>query len=180
MGLPRSIDAPVATADEAEIVARIEAICEEFEAYGSPCRCRAAPPRHHRQQQETVRPDARTRPAAQAPQRFVATTDSDHDGPTLPRTSRLTGRTSSGSPTSSVVMSRAMPGRASSADRSMRVSPGGAQSGHSIAAAPGGLHPPFGSRLAVRRDGLSQAARSNFFAATRDTRQSGERHAVEA
>ena len=36
MGLPRSTyyDAPVATADEAEIVARIEAICEEFEAYG--------------------------------------------------------------------------------------------------------------------------------------------------
>ena len=31
MGLPRSTyyDAPVATADEAEIVARIEAICEE-------------------------------------------------------------------------------------------------------------------------------------------------------
>ena len=71
MGLPRSTyyDAPVATADEAEIVARIEAICEEFEAYGyRRVGARAAPPRHHRQQQEGPPSDARTRPAAQAPQ----------------------------------------------------------------------------------------------------------------
>ena len=70
MGLPRSTyyDAPVATADEAEIVARIEAICEEFEAYGYRRVGAAAPPRHHRQQQEGPPSDARTRPAAQAPQ----------------------------------------------------------------------------------------------------------------
>ncbi|HEX2218251.1 MAG TPA: hypothetical protein VHG35_05565, partial [Gemmatimonadales bacterium] len=36
MGLPRSTfyDAPAAKADDAEIVARIAAICDEFEAYG--------------------------------------------------------------------------------------------------------------------------------------------------
>ena len=36
MGLPRSTfyDMPATTADEAEIVARMRAICDEFEAYG--------------------------------------------------------------------------------------------------------------------------------------------------
>ena len=71
MGLPRSTyyDAPVATADEAEIVARIEAICEEFEAYGY--RRVGAALRHQGiivNSKKVPPSDARTRPAAQAPQ----------------------------------------------------------------------------------------------------------------
>ena len=107
MGLPRSTyyDAPVATADEAEIVARIEAICEEFEAYGY-----------------------RRVGAALRHQGIIVNSK---------KVRRLTGRTSSGSPTSptsrslsasSMSRSSSMPGRAGSwamrsADRSMRVSP---------------------------------------------------------
>ena len=108
MGLPRSTyyDAPVATADEAEIVARIEAICEEFEAYGY--RRVGAALRHQGiivnskkvrrlMREHDLQPRRR--------KRFVATTDSDHDGPIFPNLAkdvpRLTGRTSSGpSPTS--------------------------------------------------------------------------------
>ena len=84
MGLPRSTyyDAPVATADEAEIVARIEAICEEFEAYGY--RRVGAALRHQGiivnskkvrrlMREHDLQPRRR--------KRFVATTDSDHDGP---------------------------------------------------------------------------------------------------
>ena len=87
MGLPRSTyyDAPVATADEAEIVARIEAICEEFEAYGY--RRVGAALRHQGiivnskkvrrlMREHDLQPRRR--------KRFVATTDSDHDGPIFP------------------------------------------------------------------------------------------------
>ena len=87
MGLPRSTyyDALVATADEAEIVARIEAICEEFEAYGY--RRVGAALRHQGiivnskkvrrlMREHDLQPRRR--------KRFVATTDSDHDGPIFP------------------------------------------------------------------------------------------------
>ena len=87
MGLPRSTyyDAPVATAGEAEIVARIEAICEEFEAYGY--RRVGAALRHQGiivnskkvrrlMREHDLQPRRR--------KRFVATTDSDHDGPIFP------------------------------------------------------------------------------------------------
>ena len=78
-------DAPVATADEAEIVARIEAICEEFEAYGY--RRVGAALRHQGiivnskkvrrlMREHDLQPRRR--------KRFVATTDSDHDGPIFP------------------------------------------------------------------------------------------------
>ena len=143
MGLPRSTyyDAPVATADEAEIVARIEAICDEFEAYGY--RRVGAALRHQGiivnskkvrrlMREHDLQPRRR--------KRFVATTDSDHDGPIFPNLAKdvtADGRTSSGSPTSptsrslsasSMSRSSSMPGRAGSwamrsADRSMRVSP---------------------------------------------------------
>ena len=50
MGLPRSTyyDTPATEADT-EIVARITAICEEFEAYGPTCRGRATPSGDRRQ-----------------------------------------------------------------------------------------------------------------------------------
>ena len=73
------------TADEAEIVARIEAICEEFEAYGY--RRVGAALRHQGiivnskkvrrlMREHDLQPRRR--------KRFVATTDSDHDGPIFP------------------------------------------------------------------------------------------------
>ena len=201
MGLPRSTyyDAPVATADEAEIVARIEAICEEFEAYGY--RRVGAALRHQGiivnskkvrrlMREHDLQPRRR--------KRFVATTDSDHDGPIFPNLAkdvtadgpnqlwvadityvaiavgfvyvavildawsrRVVGLTIAA--LKAAIRSR-RPRRAASTICDQPIDRcashhSGAQSGHSIAAAPGGLHPPFGSRLAVRRDGLSQAAR---------------------
>ena len=59
----------MATADEAEIVARIEAICEEFEAYGY--RRVGAALRHQGiivNSKKVRRLMRETRPAAQAPQ----------------------------------------------------------------------------------------------------------------
>jgi hypothetical protein len=70
MGLPRSTyyDAPSRKADDAEIIATMMAICDEFEVYGlSPGWRRAAPSRHNRQFQEGPPPHARARPVAQAP-----------------------------------------------------------------------------------------------------------------
>ena len=87
MGLPRSTyyDAPVATADEAEIVARIEAICEEFEAYGY--RRVGAALRHqgiivNSKKVRRLMREHNLQPRRR--KRFVATTDSDHDGPIFP------------------------------------------------------------------------------------------------
>ncbi len=87
MGLPRSTfyDAPAAKADDAEIVARIVAICDEFEAYGY--RRVGAALRHQGvivngkkirrlMRGHDLQPGRR--------RRFVATTDSDHDGPIFP------------------------------------------------------------------------------------------------
>ena len=69
MGLPRSTfyDGPATPANEAEIVARMRTICDEFESYRlSSRRCRAAPPGDRRQRQEGPPADARARPAAEA------------------------------------------------------------------------------------------------------------------
>ena len=83
MGLLRSTyyDTPATEADT-EIVARITAICEEFEAYGY--RRVGAALRHQRivangkkirrlMRQHDLQPKRR--------RRFIATTDSDHDSP---------------------------------------------------------------------------------------------------
>jgi putative transposase len=78
-------DAPAAKADDAEIVARIAAICDEFEAYGY--RRVGAALRHQGivvngkeirrlMREHDLQPRRR--------RRFVATTDSDHDGPIFP------------------------------------------------------------------------------------------------
>jgi putative transposase len=85
MGLPRSTfyDVPATPADEAEIVARIRAICDEFEAYGY--RRVGAALRHQgvvvngkkiRRLMHDLQPRRR--------RRFVTTTDSDHDRPIFP------------------------------------------------------------------------------------------------
>ena len=84
MGLPRSTfyDAPAKKTDDAEIVARITAICEEFECYGY--RRVGAELRHQGivvnakkirriMREHDLQPKRR--------RRFVATTDSDHDQP---------------------------------------------------------------------------------------------------
>ena len=165
MGLPRSTyyDAPVATADEAEIVARIEAICEEFEAYSY--RRVGAALRHQGiivnskkvrrlMREHDLQPRRR--------KRFVATTDSDHDGPIFPN---LAKDVTADGPNQlwvadityvaiavgfvyvAVILdawSRRVVGLCDQPIDRCASHHSGAQSGHSIAAAPGGLHPPFG------------------------------------
>ncbi len=87
MGLPRSTyyDAPAIPADQAEIVARIKAICDEFEIYGY--RRVGAALRHQGvvvngkkvrrlMREHDLQPRRR--------KRFVATTDSDHSEPIFP------------------------------------------------------------------------------------------------
>jgi putative transposase len=87
MGLPRSTfyDGPMARIDDAEIVARMRAICDEFEAYGY--RRVGAALRH----QGVVVNGKKIRRLMRAHdlqprrrRRFVATTDSDHDRPIFP------------------------------------------------------------------------------------------------
>ena len=66
---PRSTlhDVPAAPADEAEIIARMRAICEPVRRPRlSSCRRCAAPPGGRRQRQEDLPADARARPAAEA------------------------------------------------------------------------------------------------------------------
>jgi transposase InsO family protein len=87
MGLPRSTfyDGPTAAADDAEIVACIVAICDEFEAYGYR-RVGAA----LRQQGVVVNANTIRRLMRENDlqpkqrRRFVATTDSDHESPLFP------------------------------------------------------------------------------------------------
>jgi putative transposase len=87
MGVPRSTfyDTPATKTDEAEIVARITAICDEFECYGY--RRVGAELRHQGivvngkkirriMRENEVQPKRR--------RRFVATTDSNHDQPIFP------------------------------------------------------------------------------------------------
>ena len=72
MGLPRSTyyDAPAMKADDREIVAAMTTICDKFEAYGY--RRVGAELRHRGMvvNSKNPSPDARARPAAQAPQAF--------------------------------------------------------------------------------------------------------------
>lgn len=87
MGLPRSTfyDAPAAKADDAAIVARIAAICDEFEAYGY--RRVGAALRHQGVVVNGKKSRRLMREHDLQPRRhrrFVATTDSDHDGPIFP------------------------------------------------------------------------------------------------
>lgn len=91
MGLPRSTfyDAPALKADDAEIIANMITICDEFETYGY--RRVGAELRHRGilvnskkirrlMREQGLQPTRR--------KRFVATTDSDHDGPIFPDLAR--------------------------------------------------------------------------------------------
>jgi putative transposase len=84
MGVPRSTfyDAPAKKTDDAEIVARITAICEEFECYGY--RRVGAELRHqgivvNAKKIRRIMRDHDLQPKRR--RRFVATTDSAHDQP---------------------------------------------------------------------------------------------------
>ena len=84
MGLPRSTyyDAPPVKTDDAEIVANITAICDEFEAYGY--RRVGAELRHRGMVVNSKKVRRLMREHDLQPKRrrrFVATTDSDHDNP---------------------------------------------------------------------------------------------------
>ena len=95
MHLPRSTyyDAPPVKADDAEIVAAITAICNEFEAYGY--RRVGAELRHQGIAVNSKKVRRLMREHDLQPKRrrgFVATTDSDHDGPIVPDLARDSGR----------------------------------------------------------------------------------------
>jgi putative transposase len=91
MGLPRSTfyDAAAAPADETAIVARMQTICDEFEAYGY--RRVGAALRHqgvivnHKRIRRLMREHG-LQPKRM--RRHVATTDSDHDSPIFPDRAR--------------------------------------------------------------------------------------------
>jgi putative transposase len=87
MSLSRSTfyDVPATTADDAEIVARITAICDEFEAYGY--RRVGAALRHQGLVVNSKKIRRLMREHALQPKRrrrFVVTTDSDHGYPVFP------------------------------------------------------------------------------------------------
>jgi len=91
MGLSRSTfyDAPATSIDETELLARMQAICDEFEAYGY--RRVGAALRHqgvvvnHKKIRRLMREhDLHPRHR----RRYVATTDSDHDSPIFPDRAR--------------------------------------------------------------------------------------------
>ena len=87
MGLPRSTfyDAPAMKVDDAQIVARITTICEEFEAYGY--RRVGAELRHQGLVVNAKKVRRLMREHELQPKRrrrFVATTDSDHGYPIFP------------------------------------------------------------------------------------------------
>lgn len=91
MGLPRSTfyDAPTTRLDDAEIVSRMQAICDEFEAYGY--RRVGAELRHqgvvvnHKKIRRLMR-EYDLQPKRR--RRYVTTTDSDHDSPIFPNLAR--------------------------------------------------------------------------------------------
>ena len=91
MGLPRSTfyDAPAARPDDAEIVSRMQTICDEFEAYGY--RRVGAELRHqgivvnHKKIRRLMR-ECDLQPKRR--RRYVATTDSDHNSPIFPDRAR--------------------------------------------------------------------------------------------
>jgi putative transposase len=87
MGIARSTfyDAPPAKLGDAEIIARIRAICDEFEAYGY--RRVTAALRHqglvvNGKKVRRLMRDHGLQPRRR--RRYVATTDSDHDNPIFP------------------------------------------------------------------------------------------------
>jgi putative transposase len=91
MGLPRSTyyDAPSVKTDDAEIVANITAICDEFEAYGY--RRVGAELRHRGMVVNSKKVRRLMREHDLQPKRrrrFVASTDRDHDNPIFPDLSR--------------------------------------------------------------------------------------------
>jgi putative transposase len=91
MGLPRSTyyDAASREADDGEIVATMIAICDEFEAYGY--RRVGAELRHRGIVVNSKKTRRLMREHDLQPKRrrrFVATTDSDHDGPIFPDLAR--------------------------------------------------------------------------------------------
>ena len=91
MGLPRSTyyDAPPVKTDDAEIVANITAICDEFEAYGY--RRVGAELRHRGMVVNSKKVRRLMREHDLQPKRrrrFMASTDSDHDNPIFPDLSR--------------------------------------------------------------------------------------------
>jgi len=91
MGLSRSTfyDAPATSIDETELVTRMQAICDEFEAYGY--RRVGAALRHqgvvvnHKKIRRLMR-EHDLQPKRR--RRYVATTDSDHDSPIFPDRAR--------------------------------------------------------------------------------------------
>jgi putative transposase len=91
MGLPRSTfyDVPAAHLDDSGIVGRMQAICDEFEAYGY--RRVGAELRHqgivvnHKKIRRLMR-ESDLQPRRR--RRYVATTDSDHDSPIFPDRAR--------------------------------------------------------------------------------------------
>src|SRR5260221_8714681 len=91
MGLPRSTfyDAPTTRLDDAEIVGRMQMICDEFEAYGY--RRVGAELRHqgvvvnHKKIRRLMR-EHDLQPKRR--RRYVATTDSNHDSPIFPDRAR--------------------------------------------------------------------------------------------
>ena len=91
MGLSRSTyyDAPAVQADDGEIVAAMSTICDEFEAYGY--RRVGAELRHRGLVVNSKKVRRLMRAHDLQPKRrrrFVATTDSDHDGPIFPDLAR--------------------------------------------------------------------------------------------
>ena len=91
MGLPRSTfyDAPAMSIDETELVARMQAICDEFDAYGyrrvgAALRQQGVIVNHKKirrlMRQNGLQPKRR--------RRHVATTSSDHDNPIFPDRAR--------------------------------------------------------------------------------------------
>ena len=91
MGLSRSTyyDAPAVQADDREIVAAMSTICDEFEAYGY--RRVGAELRHRGLVVNSKKVRRLMRAHDLQPKRrrrFVATTDSDHDGPIFPDLAR--------------------------------------------------------------------------------------------
>ena len=91
MGLPRSTyyDAPSRRADDAEIIATMMAICDEFEVYGY--RRVGAELRHRDMIVNSKKVRRLMREHDLQPKRrrrFMATTDSDHDNPIFPDLAR--------------------------------------------------------------------------------------------
>ena len=128
MGLPRSTyyDAPSRRADDAEIIAIMMAICDEFEVYGY--RRVGAELRHRGLIVNSKKVRRLMRNYDLQPKRrrrFVATTDSDHDHPIFPDLARdrfvdgpnqLWVAASPSAPASSIWRPFSTPGRAGWSD----------------------------------------------------------------